>query len=162
MPLFQPGLTAPITPYKPIISKYPIFILVMKYILLKALIQESNAQQKLEALPKGNLFNDAKSIKGVFDSSDYTWSQAIEAFEKHKHQAKIISIPIDSIKITQPNIQLHKTLDIIPNLSKTPTINAVKFDIDNTVIFDGHHRLIANWALGNSSVKVNLVDLTKL
>jgi hypothetical protein len=134
----------------------------MSYIKLKALLIESNAQQKLEALPKGKLFNDAKSIKNTFDSSDYTWSQAIEAFEKHKQKAKIISIPIDSIKITQPNIQLNKVLDIILKLDTTPTINAVKFDSTNTVIFDGHHRLIANWALGNSSVKVNLVDLTKL
>ena len=25
-------------------------------------------------------------------------------------------------------------------------------------IFDGHHRLVANWALGNSKIQVNLVQ----
>ena len=48
------------------------------------------------------------------------------------------------------------------NLDKTPIINSVKFPDGTIVIFDGHHRLVANWALGNSSIKVNLVDLTKL
>jgi hypothetical protein len=28
-------------------------------------------------------------------------------------------------------------------------------------IYDGHHRLIANWALGNTTIKVNLVKLPK-
>ena len=26
-------------------------------------------------------------------------------------------------------------------------------------IYDGHHRLVANWALGNTQIKVNLVQL---
>ena len=134
----------------------------MSFIKLKTLLFESSAEQKLNALPKGQLFNDAKSIKNTFDLSPYTWSQTIEAFEKNATKAKHVSIPIDSIKITQPNIQLHKVLNIMANLDKTPIINAVKFDNDTIAIFDGHHRLMANWALGNSSIKVNLVDLTKL
>lgn len=134
----------------------------MSFIKLKTLINESSAEQKLQALPKGQLFNDAKSIKDVFDASPYTWSQTIEAFEKHAAKAKHVTVPINTIKITQPNIQLHKVLNIMAKLDTTPIINSVKFDDNNTVIFDGHHRLMANWALGNSNIKVNLVDLTKL
>lgn len=134
----------------------------MSFIKLKTLIIESSAEQKLQGLPKGELFNDAKSIKGIFDASPYTWSQTIEAFEKHATKAKEVTIPIDSIKITQPNIQLHKVHNMLANLDKTPIIDAVKFDENNTVIFDGHHRLMTNWALGNTNVKINLVDLTKL
>jgi hypothetical protein len=114
----------------------------MKYIKLKALIQESNAQQKLEALPKGKLFNDAKSIKGVFDSSSYTWSQAIEAFETNSTKAKIISIPIDSIKITQPNIQLNKVLDIILKLIN---MLSVILNFSNLLVFLNLYYYILNY-----------------
>lgn len=133
----------------------------MKYIKLKTLLAESNAEQKLQALPKGQIFDDAKSIKTLFDSSPYTWSQTIEAYEKHATKAKEVTIPINTIHITQPNIQLHKVLDIMANIDSTPIINAVKFPDDTISIFDGHHRLVSNWALGKTNIKVNLVDLTK-
>lgn len=134
----------------------------MPYIKLKTIIIESSAEQKLHALPKGQIFNDAKSIKNTFNVSSHTWSETVEAYEKHIKSAKHVSIPLKSIKITQPNIQLNKVLDIMANINDTPIIGAVKFP-DNTIsIFDGHHRLVANWALNNSSIQVNLVDLTKL
>ena len=132
----------------------------MKYIKLKTLIIESNAEQKLHALPKGQIFDDAKSIKDTFDASPYTWSQTIEAYESNATKAKPVTIPINSIHITQPNIQLHKVINMLANLDSTPIIDAVKFPDDTISIFDGHHRLVANWALGNSNIKVNLVDLT--
>jgi len=148
-------------PYIPVLYKSPIFILVMAFIKLKTLIIESSAEQELQALPKGTIFNDAKSIKDTFETSPYTWSETIEAYEKNKSKAKTVSVPLNSIKITQPNIQLHKVLNMLANLDKTPIIGAVKFDNNTISIFDGHHRLMANWALNNSSIQVNLVDLTK-
>ena len=132
----------------------------MKFIKLKTLLAESNAEQKLQSLPKGQIFDDAKSIKDTFDASPYTWSQTIEAYESNATKAKHVTIPINTIYITQPNIQLHKVLNIMANLDSTPIINAVKFDNNTISIFDGHHRLVANWALDKTHVKVNLVDLT--
>ena len=46
-------------------------------------------------------------------------------------------------------------------MNKLSTINVVKFEDGEMAIFDGHHRLVANWALGNSKIEVNLVQLTK-
>jgi hypothetical protein len=40
-----------------------------------------------------------------------------------------------------------------------PIINVVQFNDGEMAIYDGHHRLVANWALGNQNIKVNLVKL---
>jgi hypothetical protein len=48
---------------------------------------------------------------------------------------------------------------MIPNIDKTPHINVVQFSNGEKAIYDGHHRLIAHWALGEKSIKVNLVKL---
>ena len=43
-------------------------------------------------------------------------------------------------------------------MNKLSTINVVEFEDGEMAIFDGHHRLVANWALGNSKIEVNLVQ----
>ena len=47
-------------------------------------------------------------------------------------------------------------LDTINNI---PPINVVQFKNGEKAIFDGHHRLVANWALGKTKIKVNLVKI---
>jgi hypothetical protein len=48
---------------------------------------------------------------------------------------------------------------MLPDIDKTPRINVVQFTDGEMAIYDGHHRLIANWALGNTKIKVNLVKI---
>ena len=48
---------------------------------------------------------------------------------------------------------------MLSNLDKLPIINVVRFKDGTYAIFDGHHRLTAEWASGKSEITVNLVDL---
>jgi hypothetical protein len=116
---------------------------------------------KIDELPTGKLFNDAKNIESIFNKSRRSWSDVIEAFEKNKDNGRLQLISLKDIHITQPNIQSNKVKTILADLNKLSTINVVKFEDGEMAIFDGHHRLVANWALGNSKIEVNLVQLTK-
>ena len=112
--------------------------------------------ERIDNLPKGSTFEDAKKIDGIFNRSKYTWSEVIETFEKHQKEAKIKSINIKDIRITQPNIQSNKVKAMIHEFSKLPSINVVQFS-DELAIYDGHHRLLAAWSLGETKIKVNLI-----
>lgn len=114
---------------------------------------------KIDALPTGKIFSDAKSIDGVFKKSQYTWSEVIEAFEKNQDSAKSLTVNLKDIKITQPNVQSSKVKKMIDEIDKVPPINVVQFKNGEKAIYDGHHRLLANWALGETKIKVNLVKL---
>jgi uncharacterized ParB-like nuclease family protein len=48
---------------------------------------------------------------------------------------------------------------MIDDIDKVPPINVVQFKNGEKAIYDGHHRLMANWALGETKIKVNLVKL---
>jgi len=128
-------------------------------IRLIGLLRENSlkAVDKIDKLPKGKIFDDSKNIESVFKKSKFTWSEVIEAFESNKDSGKLTNVNIKDIYITQPNIQSNKVKQIINNLEKTSPINVVQFNNGEMVIFDGHHRLMANWALGNAKLKVNLV-----
>jgi len=129
--------------------------------LYEAFILESkldSAYERIDSLPKGSTFEDAKKIDGVFDKSKHSWSEVIEAFEKHQNEAKIKSINIKDIQITQPNIQSNKVKGMMTKFDKLPTINVVQFP-DGFAIYDGHHRLLTAWALGETKIKVNLVKI---
>lgn len=133
----------------------------MKHLkLYEAFLNESKldkAVEKIQALPQGQLFSDAKNIKGVFKKSKHTWSEVIETFEKNQDQAKETQIPVKDIQITQPNIQMRKVEKML-GTKDLPLINVVKFK-DGYAIYDGHHRLMTAWALGDKKIKVNLVTL---
>jgi hypothetical protein len=135
-------------------------------IRLKNLLKENEsainlAYQKIDELPIGKLFDDAKNIEGVFNKSKYDWNEVIVTYERHEDEHHIKFVNISDIHITQPNIQANKVKEIISNINKLPRINVVQFSDGEMAIYDGHHRLIANWALGNTQIKVNLVRLTK-
>lgn len=135
-------------------------------IKLKNLLKENEsstnlAYQKIDKLPNGKLFDDAKNIEGVFNKSKYDWNDVIVAYEKHEEQHHIKYINISDIHITQPNIQANKVKNLFDNIDKLPRINVVQFEDGEMAIYDGHHRLVANWAIGNTQIKVNLVRLTK-
>lgn len=117
------------------------------------------AMQKIATLPAGKLFDDAKNIEGIFNRSRRTWSEVIEAFEKNKDNGSLRFVNTQDIHVTQPNIQANKVKTILDDLNKLSTINVVEFEDGELAIFDGHHRLVANWALGNSQIKVNLVGI---
>jgi hypothetical protein len=134
----------------------------MKHIkLFEDFVNESNvdtAHAKIDSLPKGSTFEDAKRIDGIFTKSKHSWSEVIEAFEKNQKDSKIKSINIKDIQITQPNIQSNKVKAMIDGFDKLPTINVVQFS-DGLAIYDGHHRLLTAWSLGETKIKVNLVKI---
>ena len=117
-----------------------------------------SAMELIDSLPKGATFDDAKRIDGVFDRSKHTWSEVIEAFEKRQREAKVKSVNVKDVKITQPNIQSNKIKGMLDKVDKLPLINMVQFP-DGLVIYDGHHRLLTAWALGETKIKANLVKL---
>ena len=129
-------------------------------------LQETNnilsAEQKIDNLPQGKLFDDAKNIESIFNKSRHSWSETIESFEKNKDKSEEQNIDIKDIHITQPNIQSNKVKNMITNIDKLTIINVVEFADGEKVIHDGHHRLIANWALGNTKIKVNLIKIDEL
>ena len=124
--------------------------------LRNLLVETSN--NKIDELPTGKLFNDAKNIQRIFNISRRSWSDVIEAFEKNKDNGSLQLVSLKDIHITQPNIQSNKVKTILDDLNKLTTINVVEFEDGEMAIFDGHHRLVANWALGNSKIQVNLVQ----
>ena len=117
------------------------------------------ASEKIDSLPVGKIFDDAKRIEDIFKKSKYTWSEVIENFEKLKDSAKPQQVNVKDIHITQPNIQANKVKKMIADVDKTPPINVVQFKNGEMAIYDGHHRLLANWALGENKIKVNLVKV---
>ena len=125
--------------------------------LRNLLVETSN--NKIDELPIGKLFNDAKNIQRIFNISRRSWSAVIEAFEKNKDNGNLQLVSLKDIHITQPNIQSNKVKTILADLNKLSTINVVEFEDGEMAIFDGHHRLVANWALGNSKIQVNLVQI---
>ena len=133
-----------------------------KPIKVKTGVSESRdietAYSRIDNLPKGSTFEDAKRIDSIFKKSKHTWSETIEAFEKNEKDAEIKLVNIKDIRITQPNIQSNKVKAMIDNFDTLPTVNAVQFS-DELVIYDGHHRLLAAWTLNEPKIKVNLVTL---
>ena len=93
--------------------------------------------------------------------SKHSWNDVIVTYEKHEEQHHIKYINISDIYITQPNIQANKVKKLLDSIDRLPRINAVRFEDGETAIYDGHHRLVANWAVGNTQIEVNLVQLTK-
>lgn len=133
----------------------------MKHVkLFESFVNESKidkAMEKIQALPRGKMFDDAKNIEGVFKKSKHTWHEVIETFEKHQAEAVETQIPIKDIQITQPNIQMNK-VEAMLSARDLPLVNVVKFK-DGYAIYDGHHRLMSAWALGETKLKVKLVTL---
>lgn len=120
-------------------------------------ININEAMEKINNLPKGKIFDDAKNIESIFKRSSKSYSEVLETFEKNRDKGKLTAIDIKDISVTQPNIQSNKVNAMIKNIKKTPTINVVQFKDGTRAIFDGHHRLVTNWAVGNTKIKVNLV-----
>lgn len=117
------------------------------------------AESKINNLPNGKIFDDAKRIDGIFSKSNHSWSEVIEAYENNKHNSVGRNINISNIKITQPNIQAKKVNKMLGSIDELPKINVVRFENGELAIFDGHHRLMANWATGRTDIKVNMVKL---
>jgi len=117
------------------------------------------AYLKVEDLPKGKIFDDAKIIEGIFKMSKHTWNEVIVAYEQNEERHHIVTIDLSDIHITQPNIQANKVNKMIGEINKLPRINVVQFGNGEKAIYDGHHRLIAHWALGEKKIKVNLVKI---
>jgi hypothetical protein len=117
-----------------------------------------SAFAKIDALPKGSIFDDAKRIDDIFNITKHSWSDVINTYEQNKDKAKIKSVNVKDIQITQRNIQSNKVKEMINRDGKLKMINVVEFP-DGLAIYDGHHRLTTAWALGETKIKVNLVKI---
>jgi len=124
---------------------------------VKENIDTTAGYNKIDNLPKGSIFPDARQITGIFKKSKHTWSDVIESYEKNQMNAKLQDIDIKDIHVTQPNIQLNKVKEILDNNKLLTPINVVQFQDGEKVIYDGHHRLLAAWALDKPTIKVNLI-----
>ena len=124
---------------------------------VKENISVDTAYDKIDRLPQGKIFNDAKRIDGIFNKSKHSYSEVIEAFEKNKAKNNIEFVSVKDVHITQPNIQSNKVKRMIDNFTKSSPINVVQFQDGEMSIYDGHHRLTAAWVLGKNKIKVNLV-----
>ena len=118
-----------------------------------------SAIAKIDGLPKGKIFDDAKVIASVFKMSKHTWNEVIVAYEKQEDQHHIVTIDVNDIHITQPNIQANKVKKMLDDFNKLDRINVVQFSNGEKAIYDGHHRLMAHWALGEKKIKVNIVKI---
>ncbi len=130
--------------------------------IIREIIQEESINKKIDELPQGKIFSDSKNIESIFRRSSHNWSEVIELFEKNKNKSKPDTIDIKDIHITQPNIQANKVKNMLDKVNDLSPINVVEFEDGEKVIYDGHHRLVANWALGNNRIKVNLVKVNNL
>ncbi len=117
-----------------------------------------SAVAKIDSLPTGAIFDDAKKIDGIFNMTKHSWSDVINAYEQNKKDSKMKSVNVKDIQITQRNIQSNKVKEMINRDGKLKTINVVQFP-DGLAIHDGHHRLTTTWALGKTKIKVNLVKI---
>jgi hypothetical protein len=117
-----------------------------------------SAIEKIDSLQKGAIFDDAKKIDTIFNMTKHSWSDVINAYEQNKDKAKIKSVNVKDIQITQRNIQSNKVKEMINRDGKLKMINVVEFP-DGLAIYDGHHRLTTAWALGETKIKVNLVKI---
>lgn len=130
--------------------------------LFEQFLNESQKQdaalQKVEELPKGKIFDDAKRIDGVFKMSNRPWHEVVATWEQYQDAAQTKTINPKDIQITQPNIQLNKVKEMIYRDGKVKTLNVILFP-EGPVIYDGHHRLTKAWALGETRLKVNLLKV---
>ena len=46
------------------------------------------AKQKIDQLPQGRLFDDAKNIESIFKKSKHNWNEVIYYFEKNKENKR--------------------------------------------------------------------------
>lgn len=124
----------------------------------KEFISES-AQGKLDSLPKGKIFDDAVNITGIFKKTNKSHNEVLVDYESGEDDGEVVTteVKISDIQITQPNVTKNKVLRFLNDVNKLPPIPAVKYG-RHIVIFDGHHRLIANWLAGRKTVKVSMVE----
>lgn len=129
--------------------------------LLRENAAQVEANERIDSLPQGKVFDDAKRIDGIFNKSKREYSYAQAALEQNRENAKKTAVNTTDIRITQPNVQSGKVKEKVEQMIEDPkdvkTIDAVQFPDGEMVIPDGHHRLTANWALGNKTIVVNLI-----
>lgn len=118
-----------------------------------------NVQDKLDSLPKGKIFDDAVDISGIFKKSNKSHNEVLVDYElgEDKGNAVTTEVKISDIQITQPNVTKKKVLRFLNDVNKLPPIPVVKYG-RHIVIFDGHHRLVANWLAGRKTIKVSMVE----
>ena len=117
------------------------------------------ADVRVDSLPSGRIFDDAKRVDQVFSISKRSWSETAQAFELGRDQAEPVELDLDSLRITQPNIRSSRVKWLISQVESLEPIPIVEFSDGERVVFDGHHRLVANWALGRRTIAAYLVKL---
>lgn len=124
-------------------------------------LTESNgresAQDKLDSLPKGKIFDDAVDISGIFKKSNKSHNEVLVDYETEDGNIVITEVKISDIQITQPNITKKKVLRFLKDVNKLPPIPVVKYG-RQIVTFDGHHRLVTAWLAGHKTIKVSMAE----
>lgn len=128
----------------------------------KDFLNESNsiesAQDKLDSLPKGKIFDDAVDISSIFKKSNKSHNEVLVDYETGEGDGNAVTteVKISDIQITQPNITKNKVLRFLKDVNKLPHIPVVKYG-RQIVTFDGHHRLVTAWVAGHKTIKVSMV-----
>jgi hypothetical protein len=116
------------------------------------------AYDKIDELPVFRFSRDLKEIGGVFKISKHTYKELRKDLEDTLIMSKenFMYVDVMDIHISQLFIEGDKVKGIINNIDKSPILNVFQFSDGEKVIYDGHHRLVAHWALGEKRIKVNL------
>jgi hypothetical protein len=117
------------------------------------------ADTQVDDLPSSRIFDDAKRIDQVFGMSKRSWSETAQAFELGRDRAELLELDLDTLQITQPSIRSSRVKWFIDQVDSLDPIPVVEFSDGERVVFDGHHRLVANWALGRRTIPAYLVKL---
>ena len=123
------------------------------------------ANEKIDSLPVFQHSRNLKSIFGTFTMSGRAPREFIDGFEEAKAQGKLMTrgykantyIDVMDIHLTQLFVNEDIIKSMFDKLDKLPPINVVQFTNGEIVAFDGHHRIVANWALGKKKIKVNII-----
>jgi hypothetical protein len=118
---------------------------------------KDTAYSKIDELP--NVEAKHKRINGIFNVSKHAWSEHNEYLKRKRKMFPNVYVYLTDIHITQLDVESIKVKDILDNIDKLSLITIFQLADGEKIIYDGHHRLIAHWALGEKKIKVNLVKI---
>jgi hypothetical protein len=130
---------------------------LIKRLLREGLDKVKLAYSKIDELPEFEYQWRLKRISKIFKISKHTHNELPrdETGVLLPMEENVMDIDIMDIHISQLFVNAEKVKGIIDSIDKAPIINIFQFSDGVNVSFDGHHRLVAYWALGEKRIKVN-------
>jgi hypothetical protein len=116
------------------------------------------AYEKIDELPVFRYSRNLKEINGIFKISRHTYKELRKDLENKLiiNEENFMYLDVMDIHISQLFIDGNKVKGIIDDIDKLPIVNVFEFSDGEKVVYDGHHRLVAHWALGEKRIKVIL------